>query len=479
MPNRDGRGNMKKYAALAVVLAVVALLTTLAFHHFNQAGIFYSQGHRLFQQRLHEQAIPYYERAVQLRPAFRNALRELALSALWTGRYQRAGECFAALDRIDPDNSFSKRGFADILAWTGHRQEAIPIYRELLERHPYDQVTTLSLADALLWEREYQAAIPLYQAALKRDPAHQEALVRLGLALDGVGRAEEARELFALLEERFPNSPPALRALGMHALVEGAFAVAVRYYERALEIDPRDLESIARLAECEAGLGELSKAMTLVDRAAAQFPDDFAVQLLQAQVHLWAKDSEAAGKYFEGLLQRWPGDPGAIAGLGRTYAWKGDARRALPYLEEAYGRGADPEVGRDLANVYLSLKRGSEAAALYERILPDLHPAPDELAGAANAFMAAGDARRAKALAEQALAADPKSRAAQLVLTDLAIKGRRFGEAESLLRKLVAAGPQDVRLIEKLGDVLMWQGKFAEAQRAYEAAVGGKSGGSR
>jgi tetratricopeptide (TPR) repeat protein len=339
----------------------------------------------------------------------------------------------------------------------------------------------LSLADALLWERQYEAAIPLYQAFLKREPMHQEALVRLGLALDGAGRAEESRELFAAIEAHFPQVPSALKALGMHSLAQRDFATAASYYERALAIDPRDLEAIARLAECEAGLGELSKATALVDRAAAQFPDDSAMQLLRAQVHLWARDYAAAGGFFNDLLARWPDDPGAVAGLGRTYAWQGDFKRALPYLEKAYGVSGDPEVGRDLANAYLGLKRGKEAAALYEKILPDLHPAPDELAGAANAFMAAGDVERAKTLAQQALAADPQSRAAQLVLTDLAIKGHHFGEAETLLRRLAAANPQDTRLREKLGDVLMWQGKFAEAQREYESVVGGrgKNGGGR
>ena len=116
---------MKRNIIIVLTLVVTAAATTVIFHEFNQAGIQYSKGHRLFMDRLPEQAIPYLEEAVALRPNFTKALVELGLSSLWTGRYGEARRSFEALLRIDPKNRLAIRGLADIQAWTGQRREAI------------------------------------------------------------------------------------------------------------------------------------------------------------------------------------------------------------------------------------------------------------------------------------------------------------------------------------------------------------------
>ena len=85
---------------------------------------------------MHEQAIPYLHRAVKLRSNFLQAIRELALSNLWTGRYSQAKANFEHLLKINPRSLFAKRGMADLMSWTGSRNEAIKIYKEIDNLEP-------------------------------------------------------------------------------------------------------------------------------------------------------------------------------------------------------------------------------------------------------------------------------------------------------------------------------------------------------
>lgn len=469
---------MRRTLLFLAALVIVAGLTTWAFHAFNQAGIAYARGHRLFEQRLYEQAIPYLSQAVERRPMFRNALRDLALASLWTGDYERARSSFAALNRLDPGNRFSKRGAADILAWTGERSKAIALYRDLLIRHPSDFETMRSLADALFWERQYEAAIPLYQTYLKQNPVHPEALVRLAEAYTESGHAEEGVALLTSVQERFPHSVLALKALGRYALTQGEFEKARTFYEEALALDPQDVETIARLADCYAAMKQWDQALAVVDRAAATFPKDVGVRLMRAEVHLWAGDGAGAKQQFSEILAEQPDDPGALAGLARALAWSGDFKQALPYLVRTYQQG-NRAVGRDLATAYLALGKGREAAALYDTLFPDLAASPDDLAAAALAYMSAGKSDRAVKLAQQVLESDPANRAARMLLVDVAIKQRRFAEAVTQLKRLAQMNPRDAALHEKLGDVLSWQGNLAEAQQAYETALSLRGKGGR
>ena len=115
----------------------------------------------------------------------------------------------------------------------------------------------------------------------------------------------------------------------------------------------------------------------------------------------------------------------------------------------------------------------------YEELLEGFAPLPEDAATAARAFQAAGQGRRAEELAREILKDDPGDAAASGILLDGAIRGRRLAEAESILRSMIERNPGSARLREKLGDVLMWAGKFAEAEAQYKAASPAPKGKTR
>jgi tetratricopeptide (TPR) repeat protein len=85
---------------------------------------------------------------------------------------------------------------------------------------------------------KYQRAEECFREALEQDPAAYEALVNLGGVLINLHKLDEAWEynLHAVLLR--PNDALANSQLGMTYFEEGRFDLALKYLERATEIDP-------------------------------------------------------------------------------------------------------------------------------------------------------------------------------------------------------------------------------------------------
>lgn len=359
---------MRKYLIVIGILILTAALTTFTFHKLNQPGILFSKGHRLFENRLHKEAVPYLTKAVTLSPNFKRALKDLALASLWTGDYDQARACFARLDKLDPENRFSRRGIADILAWSGQRQQAIDIYLLLLKDHPSDFMTMRSLADALYWDKQYDEAIKFYQRYLHFDPVQQESIVRLADSMIQNGQREDGFKILSDLELRYPAYPPAIKTVANFYLTQKDYDRAAAEYEKVLSINSDDLESIARLAEILVAKNEWERAIELATKSAAAHPDDIGTQILYGNILLWTKNYKQAQQTFSSLLEKWPGDPAAMSGLVKAHIWSGDlgSKENTALLENLLKK--DPE-NTEILNIAIDAAIGSKNFAKAEGLL--------------------------------------------------------------------------------------------------------------
>jgi tetratricopeptide (TPR) repeat protein len=119
-------------------------------------------------------------------------------------------------------------------------------------------------------------ALDLYSRALKLDPSHNEAQARLAINLIRAGRKEEGLRVAADLADRAPEfrfktvkndlNVSSQTLLGDALRVNGDIDGAIRAYETALELEPGDAHSAARLAELYLVHGRVGKAADLDDK---------------------------------------------------------------------------------------------------------------------------------------------------------------------------------------------------------------------
>jgi tetratricopeptide (TPR) repeat protein len=216
----------------------------------------------------------------------------------------------------------------------------------------------------------------LYRQALEIDPRYAPAWSELarnfyhkanmGLLSnqEGYARAREAAEKALAID---PDYAPAHAGLGYIAMYgDNDLAGAARHFQRALALDPTDLDVLRDAATLLGNLGRLDEALALEEAIVRRDPVN-ALALSNL-----GYDQRVAGRYdaaiatFHTVLSLSPNRGGAHAQLGMTLMLKGDATAALAEIEQE-----KTEVWRmiGLPMAYCALGRKTDADAAFNAVI--------------------------------------------------------------------------------------------------------------
>jgi tetratricopeptide (TPR) repeat protein len=343
-------------------------------------------------------AIEAYQKAAQLNPGNREAMKQLGVAYEKQGLTTKAIEQFDRyLERFedDPDIAFKQ---ADYLGWSRYeyrRADAIRYYRmglsrreDLERRHrlarllaqdraqldeALEQYRLLLAArseqpewraeyrELLLWDERHlkEAIVEFHQYAKEKpdDMTVQHTLARL-IARDDP-RSDEAVSRYAELVRRRP-ADAALRLEYAELLSRDRSrrSEAIREYQNVLARNPRPStrEALADLLSEDAS--RRSEALEQYRILLRDEPNDLGVRLKYARLlSARREDTPAAIEQYEIVVQRDPDNATAHAGLAACYAWVGDRDRALYHSNLAARYGARSP---SMAELRKDLLRGRE-----------------------------------------------------------------------------------------------------------------------
>jgi TolB-like protein/lipoprotein NlpI len=222
----------------------------------------------------------------------------------------------------------------------------------------------------------YAKSDALLRQVLEIDPRYAPAWERLamnfnnkaGMALvssqEGFARAREADEKALAID---PDYAPAHASLGFFAMYgDNDLASAARHFQRALALDPTDLNVLGNVASFLLSLGRLNEALTLEDAVARRDPLDV-IGLANFGLHQrMAGRYDAAIASFRTVLNLSPNRGGAHFQLGVALMLKGDATAALAEIEQEKS-----EVWRmiGLPMAYCALGRKADADAAFNALI--------------------------------------------------------------------------------------------------------------
>lgn len=196
---------------------------------------------------------------------------------------------------------------------------AVAVSRRIVAERPTMAVGYENLAFLLRRTSRPSDALPVYREALERGIMTEDLRTQYGLALCEAGRAADAVKLLEGLAGS--DDPDTLNALGVGLADMGRPAEAVRIFDRALSIDPGNVEAYGNL-----GI-----------------------------VRLREKDPSGARDFFRRALSIDPSFPRAWNGLGVALAGLGDERGAIECWEKAIA--LDPRLYDALFNLGLTAGR--------------------------------------------------------------------------------------------------------------------------
>jgi len=268
-----------------------------------------------------------------------------------------------AFDAYLQGRYFSQRGNADMAASYYERATQLdPSYARAwvgLSKARYDQADT---AGSVPTEEGYRLAREAVDRALALDPNLAEAYTQIGFIkrfvdFDWVG-ADESNQRAIALE---PGDPESLRAAATSATLFGRYGEALGLARRAIELDPLNAASRARLGWIEYQMGSLDEAVADFKRALELSPDAPAHGALSEIYVLQGRPQDALAEIERGRLKFYRLQHYAIAyhALGREK----DSDAAFTELIEKY----DKIAAFQIAEVYAFRKQANEAFEWLDR----------------------------------------------------------------------------------------------------------------
>lgn len=284
------------------------------------------------------------------------------------------------------------------------------ILKPWIEAHPNDARALFDAGYVADAENQTEQAVALYRRATQADPKSFEAHLSLGLLLAREGKLDEARPELALATTLDPGSAgPALKARAWRALAQ---------------IDkPRPGHP-----------GDASEASNDLLEALKLSPETEEDTLLAATLAEEAGQNDAAEAAYRRALARNPGSEEASSGL---------------------------------AHLLMGKKQYAEAEAVLK---PALARSPDDPSMTAQLVLALAeqDDPQALPLAEKLHQAHPQDAGITRMLADLLYESHNYAASDQLYSTLLAANPDDEKLLVAHGQNLVEERQFGQAFAVFK-----------
>lgn len=304
------------------------------------------------------------------------------------------------------------------------------------------QPAELTQAEAAIEKKNYSAAEPLLRKVVDRDASNYVAWFDLGFVDNALGKVDDSIAAYGKSVAAKPDVFESNLNLGLQLSKTGQ-PDAEEYLRAATHLKPTShpAEGLYRAWLSLAETIEKSKP----EEALAAFEHAAALQPKEAEPHL------AAGQ----LLER-----------ESKFA---DAEEEYKQALALDARSTDAVIG--LANLYMRGRRFPEAEDYLRKLLTahaDSAPVHIQLG---RVLAAEGKTDGAIAELQVGIKLSPGDDAAKRDLAELYTTAKKNDLAEAVYRELVTAHPNEAELHRRLGQALLRQKKFPEAQQEFVTAV--------
>jgi Flp pilus assembly protein TadD len=454
----------------------------------DQLAVFYADDNRL------DDAQRVLEEGVRLQP--KSDAAKLAVVAFLVARRssadgERALQGFIAQD---PDNYDLRLALGELQQRAGQGQLAEATYQEIVRRDgtgPRGLIARDRLASMAVAQNRFAEASKLIAEVLKENPHDSDALtLRAGIALaQHHDYASAIADLRAVLRDQ-PQEPGVRRLLARAFAENGQPLLAEESYRAALAVPPTDPSLTLELAQLLLSTHRAKDAVTLLEGAVHDAPQDVALREQLTRAYLAAGDFAAARVSAEDVKTLQPNspsgymlaaaaaqgqnrlddaqrelqralvlDPGAIdavTALARLEVSRGQVDTAIKLVKSFAERSpADPNAQNLLGELYMAQKRSDLAIAALNRAIELAPTWPEGYRNLAVIKYVSGDTAGAISAYQAGIKAAPTSSRLATELALLYERQGRIDEAISLYQTWHRQNPQVVQVAGNLAMLLV------------------------
>ncbi len=224
------------------------------------------------------------------------------------------------------------------------------------------------------------------------------------------GELEKGEKILKEIEKEDPQNPRVYQSLGKIYQQRKEWLKAIEEFNKALELNPRDVVSYFQLSQSYYSLGMMDEAaeaaqatlslrpnhlrsllflalyfrsrknikesLVYLEKAQQLYPSNKQVRLEYADALVMAEDYESAIEIYQQLLVEMPKNPQVYNKLGLVYFYLDDYAKAVEYLEKEVSLKENADSYFLLGAAYGKLERYSEAVGHLKKYL--IHAPPQD-----------------------------------------------------------------------------------------------------
>ena len=305
--------------------------------HFKLANLYSSQ-------EKHEQALIEIEKALNLNSEFYQATLNKAVIYRKLERFQEAERIYAELLTRYPSYFKGIYNYGILLEKVGRKPEAILIFKKALSLNSRHEELRINLAELLFADQNFSLALQHYRWLMKNSPGNWDYILKVAQVELKLGNFKEATRLMTYaIEKKGGNYPKGWMELGDAYLMMEKDKLALNAYENALRLEPKNKNTLGRLAKYYSRI----------------------------------KNSTKEVYYYQMALKSDPNNGLYLRRLGIAVLKQNKVKTAIKYLEESIKYINNPYRSyKYLAEAHEKLKNYTEASRYYQLALK-LEPKDD------------------------------------------------------------------------------------------------------
>jgi tetratricopeptide (TPR) repeat protein len=448
----------------------VSTLEQAAQADTNRPGTFLSLGAVQYASGDITRAEATFKNAVKVAP--QAAATHLALANFYwaTKRSDEAEAEMKAAAQMDPKNTVVSRALAVFYMSTNRAGEAEPYLKSAAEHSPDPLSAKLMLADYYDGLGKREQAREVLTGLAKREDGYVPATLRLASFDYGAGKKDEAKNTVDAVLKKSPGNAQALATKGGFFQAEKQCDAAIAQYKLAIASDPHFLQPFMQMAECYLEKRDTAQALAAYNEALKLNPGLVPVQLRLAEMHAALGNRDTSIQFAQQVLERQPSNVTARLLLSRGLIAQHELARAQQELNALIAQNPNSAlINAELGNLSMTQGRQADAERYYARAVQLDSTNVDALNGLVVIDLSRRKPDAAFARLDDALRRSPNNSKLLLLAAQTRIATGDSRASEELLKKTIAADPQNMRAYSTLGAVYARQGKLAEAQKQFES----------
>jgi tetratricopeptide (TPR) repeat protein len=303
----------------------------------------------------YKEAIPYYRKALAMKPNVPGLRLNFALALFKSGDLKAAIPEFTAILKAAPPDSPDAQRLTILIGMShyglGEYPAAAPFLKQAADRDPQNLPLRLALAHSYMWSKQFKYVLDVYHEILALDPDSAEADMLAGEALDEMKDNAGATQMFRNAVKANPREPNAHFGLGYLLWSQKIYPEAASEFRAELANDPNHIQATVYLADTYIQMNQFSDARPLLEKAVQMEPSASLAHLDLGIIYTEADRKEDALRELTLAAKLAPNDVNVHWRLGRLYRSMGRKEEAKVEFDKAstLNKAADEDLYKKIS----------------------------------------------------------------------------------------------------------------------------------